>query len=406
MFPTNTKNLWINYLSGTFGDKHVVDMIIGTDGKSCKGLYTFRSSKATLFFDGNDSKEEILLAEMDAKSKFTGYLFGKYDGNALVGSWLNKDKTTQVPVKLSFVNNFTDYNPDLRVEDQWVRTYQGVVKEKNIKIQLKRCGKKYECTLYDENNSKQKDTASISGKRVDFLKLQLSNSVMSDKYILVDTSNLGKIDVVLPDETGYEETYTLIISSQLEYAMYEYADYHSTLECIRPIVSNKKFDMWMTTVFKKWLSDHVTKLKSVHQEEIGTKERWVQSANGWVEVHYFDNDLISGHIYMQNSWQTATVKIPFIYDLKVGKELKLQDVFDDKFDCKAYFSLLIPDKVKSTKWQKNVNSWVIKQPFEHVCLTENGFSWSTSYHTVYGEKEVLMPYSEVKQFIKPRFTLY
>lgn len=51
-----------------------------------------------------------------------------------------------------------------------------------------------------------------------------------------------------------------------------------------------------------------SKFKSTHPDEAGSNERWMQSADGWIEVELYENDIISGLIYMQSSLNTKTEK--------------------------------------------------------------------------------------------------
>jgi hypothetical protein len=403
MFPSNTKNLWINYLSGKIDDTHTIDMIIGTDGHTCKGLYTLRSSNITFFFDGEDANNQLKLAEMNKDLKFTGYLNGKYDGTTFEGQWMNTRKNVRYPIKLGFVNSFDNYIPDHRVVGQWNRIYSGTITEKPIKIQIIKFDSLYTVIYTDEHQLRKKETYIGKELQVEMLKMGFSGSTLSNKWIMIDTARTENIDVIYPDDNGYEVVSSLKMTDALEYSTFEYADYYSKLICTRPITGNKRFDTWMSNVFKVWLDTSVKKLKDISTDEIGTKDRWIQVANGWVEVDLYVGDLISGTMYMQSSWQNETEKIPFIYDLRAGKEMTLQDIFDNKFDSKEYFKVVIPDIVKSTTWHKDVKNWVTKQTFDYVCLKEDGISFSTRFNTLYGEKEIVIPYQNVKQNLKPRY---
>lgn len=405
MFPPNTKNLWINYLSGKIDNKHTVDMIIGTDGSTCKGLYTLRSSNTTFFFEGQEKDKQLLLAEMNGDSRFTGFLNGTYNGEFFDGQWTDKDKNIILPVKLSFVNAFENFTPNKKLLHQWNRIFEGAVAGKALKLQLVRNNNAYEGILSDESRIRKKESTLGKGSRVEMLKFDFDNSVLSDKWILLDTSNLDKADIIYPDENGFEMVTSLKTENVLEYDIYEYADYYSRLECIRPVTGSKRFDSWMKTVFKKWLDENLKEMQSIGKDDIATKERWMQCANGWVEVSLFNGLLISGIVYMQTSWNNETAKIPFIYDLRYGRELKLQDIFDSKFDSKEYFSVLIPNLVKTNNWNAGTRSWVENQSFIHICLKDEGLGFSTSYSTIYGEKEIVVPYTSVEQNLKPRYII-
>jgi hypothetical protein len=405
MFPANTKNLWINYLSGSIDNKHTADMIIGTDGHTCKGLYTMRSSKTTFFFEGEEREKQLHLAEMNGDARFTGFLNGQYDGASFVGQWMNKDQNIVLPVKLDLVNAFENFTPNKKLLHQWNRIFVGAVAGKSLKLQIAKNENSYQGILSDGENERKRETTAGTGSRVEMLRFDFNNSVFSDKWIMLDTSNLEKVDVIYPDQDGYEMVTTLRTENLIEYDLYEYADYNSRLECIRPVTGSKRFDSWMNSVFKKWLDHNLKSLKNIEKDDVGTNERWVQCAHGWVEVTYFDGMLISGTVYMQTSWDQETAKIPFIYDLRYGRALNLQDIFDNKFDSKEYFRILVPDLVKSTSWGAGIKSWVVNQNFDHVCLKDEGIGFSTPYSTIYGEREIVVPYTSIQQNLRARYVL-
>ncbi len=405
MFPSNTKNLWINYLSGTFDNKHATDMIIGTDGHTCKGLYTLRSSNTTFFFDGEDKGKQLKLAEMNGDSRFTGFLNGNYDGEVFDGSWMDKDKNITLPVHLSFVNAFENFTPNKKLIFQWNRIFSGEIEGQPIRFQLTRNQNIYGIILTDDKGTRNRVSTQGKGSRVEMIKFEFENSILSDKWIMLDTSNLEKLDIIYANENGYEVVSSFQSEKRLDYQIYEYADFHSRLECISPTTGSKRFDTWMTSVFKKWLDDNLKELKSIGRDAYGTTDRWIQCAHGWVEVSLFDGILISGTVYMQTSWNNETAKIPFIYDLRYGREINLQDIFDNKFDSKEYFRILIPDLIKAKVWSPAIKSWAETQSFNHISLREEGIGFSTPYSTIYGEKEIVIPYNTIEQNLKPRYIL-
>ncbi|MBL0099903.1 MAG: hypothetical protein IPP49_07520 [Saprospiraceae bacterium] len=399
MFPSNTKDLWINYLSGTLDDKHVADMIIGTDGHTCKGLYTMRSSNTTFFFDGEDRDHQLRLVELTANGRTSGFIYGNYDGEKFYGQWMNGDKNLSLPFQLRIVNSFDNYIPAKCHHSQWQRIFAGRIDDKPVRLHIQRDKQLYSMTLY-EGGHKTKDVFIGDGSRVELLEFKIENSVLSRKWATIDTSNLDKLDIIYLDDNNYEVSSTLKAEAILDYECYEYADYYSKLESIRPLSKHKKFDIFIENSLKKWLTENIEKLKNTNQEEIGTKDRWIQEANSWVEVDLFLDDIISGTIYMQTSWSPVTEKKAFIFDLKNGKEMILQDIFDNKFASKSYFDLVISDQKENTKWSPEVKNWIEKQKFDFVTLSDEGILFKTPFSTIYGEKEILVPYTSVAAHIK------
>lgn len=400
MFPVNIKELWINTLSGHLDGIHLIDMIIGTDGHTCKGVYTMRNSGTTFFFEGDDIDHQLKLVELTAESRASGFIYGKYDGEKFEAQWMNKSKDRTMSMNLSFVNSFENHQPDRCKQSQWHRLFSGKVNDKNIRLLVVRNDLLFTTIVY-EDGQKMQDIVAGKGTRVEIIDFKFKNSVLKDKSLIIDTSNLDKISIVHLDDGGYEVTNALKLEASLDFECYEYADYHSRLIATKLKSGNKKFDLWIENKYKKWIDISVEKLKNL-QSNFGTNDRWIQSADGWVEIDLFTNDIASGTIYLQTSLHHETEKIPFIYDLKNSKELKLQDIFDTKFDIKRYFDAVIPAKKKEINWSSECKKWVDKQYFSYVTLKENGICFRTDFHAIYGEKEILIPYDTVSENFKNR----
>lgn len=401
MFPLNVKDLWINNLSGTVDNVHVIDMIIGTDGFTCKGLYTMRNSGETFFFEGKDTDHQLQLVELNSELRRSGFIFGKFDGEKLEGQWMDADKNLYLPMKLSFVNTFENFKPDKCKQQHWYRIFTSRAEGKNIKLHLIRDNLTFTAINY-EDGRKMKDIIFGKGTRVEVLELGFKNSVFMGKSLVIDTTALDKISIVSLDENGYEVSTALKLDTYLDFECYEYADYHSRMVCTKPVMGNKKFDTWMESKFQKWMAQSIDELKEVKNTNVGTKDRWIQTVEGWVEIDLFLSDIISGTIYLQSSLRQGTGKIPFIYDIRSGKEIKLQDIFDNEFDANEYFKLVIPAKKKETEWKPEVKKWVSSQTFEHITLSDKGICFRTDFNTIYGEKEIVVLYSTVEHHLKNR----
>lgn len=400
MFPSNVKDLWINTLSGHIDDIHIIDMIIGTDGQTCKGLYSIRNSGTTFFFEGDDINHHLKLVELTSESRTSGFIYGKYDGENFEAIWMNTNKDRTLPMNLSFVNSFEQHLPDRCKQSQWQRIFSGKVDDKTLKVQIIRHDLTFSIACY-EDGKKMEEIKLGNDKRVEVFDLTFKNSILTGKSLVVDTSNLNNISIIHLDEGGYEVSSLLKIESSLDFACYEYADYYSKLIAVKLESGHKKFDVWIEQKYKTWIDESIVKLKK-STINFGTKDRWIQSAEGWVEVDLYTSDIISGTLYLQTSVHNETEKIAFIYDLKNGKEIKVQDIFDGKFDSKQYFNAIIPARKKEINWSNECKKWVENENFQYVTLKENGFCFRTNFNTIYGEKEILVPYFMVEQNFKNR----
>jgi len=399
MFPSSTKDLWINNLCGTLDKVHTVEMIIGTDGHTCKGIYRLKSSGIIFQFEGKDLNHQLQLVELNDENRRSGFIFGQYDGETFTGNWMNAYKNISFPLNLNFVSAFDNCQSEKCRKQHWQRIYTGKADDKDLILQISKDDLVF--TISDlENDERLKDVIVGKGSRVEILKFGTSKGFFSNKSIVIDTADLEKISIIQLDDNGYEVSSSLYLTSYLENECFEFTDYKSKMICHRPVTGNKKFDIWMESKFRQWSQENISRLKTSNRDASGTTDRWIQAVDGWVEIDLFLRDLISGTIYLQSSLATGTVKIPFIYDMKSDKEVVLNDIFDNKFDHKAYFQKEIEVQKDTIHWDSSIKNWISKQQFNYSTLCDEGITFSTEFSAIYGEKEIVIPYTEIKQFIK------
>lgn len=402
LFPVNVKDLWINNLSGTLDGKHIIDMIIGTDGHICKGLYTLRNSGTTFFFEGDDNNHQLKMVEMTPDNRASGFIFGQYDGEIFSGIWANADKSLHLPMNLSFVDGF-DMNQKYHCHlHHWQRIYGGKIENKSLNIHISRLDDRFFIDVIMDS-IQVKDIFPAKDNRVDVLVLKSHLGIINNKSLVIDTADLSKVSLVSLDETGYEVSSILKAEAILDFECYEYADYHSRFLVQKPILGNKKFDLWMEKNIKNYVDECLETFRTFKPENIGTKERWIQYAEGWVEVDLFQKEMISGTIYLHSSLQSNTKKIPFIFDTKSGKEITLQDLFLKDFNANDYFKNVILAKKKEVSWSTEIIEWVKNQAFNYVTLKTEGISFKTEFNTVFGEQEILIPFNTVEQNLKNKY---
>lgn len=399
LFPVEIKNLWINNLTGSLDNKHWIDMVIGTDGQVCKGYYTLHNSGESFYFEGSDSKNELKLVELSPDARTTGLIFGHYDGERFNGKWMNLDKTMQLDMQLSNTIQTTTGKSTDCISDVWHRIYTGKIDEKPSRIYIVKQNSEYTITYY-QDSLQLVDVIPSSNQKSEMLKPAFSSLLWGNKLILIDTAELKQIKIMEPVNNDFKLLGTLKQSDAIDFECYEYADYYSRLLIEKPVNSNKKFNKWIEGKMIDWMEDNISELKGIKRDNIATKDRWIQYAEGWIDIDLLTSDYLSGTIYLQSSLKSGTRKVPFIYDLKWSKELKLQDLFDKKFDYKDYFRHVLGARKKEISWSPEIKKWIDGQTFEFCTIKNQGFSFKTELNTIYGEQEILIPYIEIEQHLK------
>jgi hypothetical protein len=404
MFTQNNRNLWINYLSGTIEGGHTIDMIIGTDGKTCKGLYTMRSSKVTNYFEGDEIDQQLQLIELNIDGGHSGFLIGKYDGQRFDGVWMDKSKKRLLPFTLGFVNAFSDYKPVQCKENNWQRYYAGKIDEKSIKLNIKRENDIMSYQLWNDQNVSADAYPQSKIERIYNLPLSKQTN-FEGMSIVIDTLDFTKVGFARLTDNNYEDNQFLKLDRTMVYQCEEYIDQICGMTCKQPYLGHKKFDDWMDKQTRDWYNKNIKELSASKNQKLGLAERWSQSAESWVEVSLFLDDLISGTIYYQSSWHNGTETVPFIYNLNEGKEIKIKEIFGNDADIKSVFDSYISTQKTTTNLSAAQNSWIKEQGYPHTILSHEGIVFKSPFSTIYGEMAILCPYTDVQNMIKNKAIL-
>lgn len=406
MFSENTRNIWINHLSGTLNHQHEVEMLIGTDGHILKGVYTLPHSKDVFLIEGKTRDNLVFLTEITEDYKVTGIIEGEYDGFEFNGSWSNLSKDISYPLKLSSKDN-PKYKTDWECDNNyWVGIYSGRMSNQSVGIKIHRDDTQFR-VVANSDNMIQQVTLKCNDTLQNLLQPQFLCPSLTDKGILLCSNDPTKVFVVSID--GRDTLCSLFQNYGLNYSCFDYADYHSLVSIQKPETVNAKFNKWIESKISKWKHNKISHIKETHNREFGTYDRWIQTIDGWVEIDFYTGDYISGTLYLHSSLSPKTHKTSFIFNLKQGKENSLESLFVSTFDNKSYFKQVIENKKQTGTWSDSERNWVQSQKFDYVTLKDTGISFKTDFSSIYGEKEILVPYNEIrdnfknKNFIKSFF---
>ena len=404
MFTEDKKDLWIHQLSGLLDGIHKIDMVIGTDGKECKGIYTLRSSNLSFYFEGEDTGEHIRLLEMTKSGKFSGYIMGNYDGKNLNAIWMDVKKIQQLTLTASVQNNFITERDKVCNSPEWISKYEGKIEGERLKLTVHFQKGQYKL-LWQAGDRIFSDIYTDDLNQSTFPELNFSGTVLNKKKLnLKSITESTSADNVVQLLSG-NEVFKMNLTARLNFDCYEYANFSTRWELIRPNPEKPKFSAWLEQNFKQWFSENQKKSFQQSDDEFSTTERWAHNIYGWVEVDLFNADLISGTVYRQHSQESNVQKHAFIYDLSNGKELKIGELFEKNFDATDYIRKVIKARKKELQVTPVMRKWINGQDFLNISLTSQGISCRTAFHTVYGEHEILIPYKDIKDKIKLRTLL-
>lgn len=396
MFPAQTKNLWIHHMKGHIAGLHHVDFILGTDGQQCKGVYILESSKARFYFEGEDRNESLDLVEQTRSGRVTGFISGIYNGQNLTAVWTDIHKIQRIPVVCTLWSHDTAAPPEACPSAESISVYEGMAGNEKVKLFVRKNEDKCALQWYiGEKQYEEEIRLPASGR---FFTLNNKCPLLNGKKLHAPTDDwTGTSDLDLVDN---DRIYKLSVKQQLDFECYEFADFATRMELIKPKSDHKKFNSWLEQKFRLWHMENKLRKDNKPDHEYAVADRWKYSIYGWVEVYFFNNELISGIIYRQNSQETHTDKQAFIYDLSGGRELTLSDIFGKNFNAQEYINRVIAARKKEMALSDSLKKWADGQTFRNLALKPSGISCTTDFHPVFGELEIMIPLTELKTNIQ------
>jgi hypothetical protein len=397
MFDKKVKNVWVVLSSGKLDGVHIVDMAFGTDGKTYRGFYYLRSSGERFELEGEESDGIYTFIETNKRGKTTGFVIGAFDGQKFTGDWIPVDKSRKLPFETMVLESFDTYQPVLCDHKMWQAYYQGKID--NLPAQVYASKHEHDYHVYVKWNGITKTDSfnETTGNYVFSLSLTESHKIIFDfdagDYLVVE-NNVNNQNFLL-----YKEAYA-------QFECFEFANFTTRLETIRPVFPNKKFVLWLDDEFNKWHEQGRKKI-SVHTDEaVVNHHRYTDIGYGWVEISYLDNNFISGHIFTQSSWKKGTEKKSFIFDTKASKILEPASLLQESFMDPLQIDSIVTSKIKNICYNDpKLKEWVCNQPFNHITLHEKGLSFQTKFSNIFGEHEVIITYEELKPLLKNKSVL-
>ncbi len=401
LFEPGAKLQWVKFFRGRFDDVSEVVLSLGYDGSNCRGFLTYSKSQERFRLNGTLEGVVLLLEELDDKNQVSGRITGSLQGEQLVADWMNAPNTL-----------------GSRLEVQEVTT------KKPINLH---CG---------DNKWINRYVARWNNARVDMVLARVNNSVLNG-YLWIETDNktyalAGKISpddhfemqALLPNGktaahlqgslktpqavecnwvgSGEKRAIKMTMRESFQVGCLEYADYSSSYDALYPRTRNEACNKTLDAHINEWVAQCKTTI-AAQKKPAAPATRNTLRASSWYDVTCWTETLFCGYLTFSESWKSETEGHAFNFDLRTGKEITFDDLFNRNFNAKEWFAEY--SRKESPKMSKfaadpKFREWLNREGFPMFSIRRDGLELSTIFHPIYGQQYLTVPYATLKPYMR------
>ena len=404
-FSENTNLQWLKHFKGRLNDFNDVAIVLGFDGMICKGILQYLRSGEQFKLSGVLQNDQLILKEIDQNENISGYINGNLKKNSFEGTWSNFDNS----IGSSLV--FQSANPQSLIPSycgtgKWMRRYTAVSKNNVVELSMQKLqGDAVNGMIYlkKENISYQ-----MKGQWSEEEGLNLS---LIDDY----GNNVGKLRATNPSMQGFKGFLSIInrkitpfdfmLSAKLNAGCLEFSDYYSAYDIIFPKTANGYFNKWIEELVREEVVKFNNRNSKVTAQIVSMKpeNRAIVRSNGWFEIGFFNDNLLSGILVMQSTVSQRQRAISVNFDLTNNRSIVFEDIFREEYDLEYFVENVIRKEfLKHALYQNDpvFKKWIQSVSFPHMILLRNGIYFSSDFNAIYGRQGVTIPYDKLNGFIR------
>ena len=404
LFP-NGKMAWIKNYKGRVDDLSDVAIVLGSDGKFCRGYMTYLRSSEKFLLDGTFIGDTLLLTEMDIRNSVSGYLKAVQKGKRIEGVWSNYNGTIGgIQLLMTEVTDLPTI-PSFCGDNKWIHGYRGLFGDKEVDILLQKGSfGAMRGTGYFPKTGK---SFNIKGT-FDDLKLGMELMLKDD-----ENNKIGSLSLRLKSLNEYVGNFIqpdgkkrygdMTRNDDISVGCIEFADYVASYDITYPKLKNPKFDLWMQGLVEEWFRINIAYINSIRYDNLDNvpEVRNVARAYGWCDLNYNSADILSGFMVFGNSWTNRQRERVFIYDLVYGKEIFKDDIFLDTKNADEFIKNKIDNGLKTNILYNEPDfvNWIATQKFDNITIRQEGINFSST-GMAYGRQGITISYKELLPYLR------
>ena len=406
--PTAVNNYSYNevhHFAGLIDDMHHIRMSLQCINSECKGELSYTESGTQFKLEGLKQGNTLLLEEIDQQEAVSGLIKADWDNENLVGEWTNLEGDIGSSIYLQKLDN---KNALARLKnDKWVKIYRGIILWDEVEMILHHLGhQQISGSIYYSTLDEEKPISGIIREDGN-LELSIENAArMKEANLTTKNGSEDSFRAEYVDQAGQKHFSSFELKKKIPVGYTEYADYVVSYEILFPDYANTSFKQWTKTHLKTWVNRCREQVKAVKDNYPVNKPeaRATERAYIWFDVEQIHNDLLVGHFYFSNTWNSQTVSKSINFDLKSGKEIVWNDLFKKKKRIDSFIEKFIADNLRRNPryMDRGFREWVKEESFPLFTIQKNGLQLSTQYDEIHGQAYITIPYEQLKPYLKKK----
>lgn len=401
LFSNGVAVKWIKRLKGRIDDVYLIDLVLGSDGRNCKGYLTYVKSKTRFSIQGPLDNGQLSLEERDLSGNVTGQIKGSFDGTKLNASWTNKSNTVGSKLDAEELQAGQAFSSNCS-ENKWAARY---ITRYN--------GGRADMVLIRMHNGALEGFLWIEADKTTYaLKGELKENGLYDLEALLPNGKTGGLlegSLANPAAivcnwigSGERRSFSFSQKDRLVFGCLDFADFRSGFDAVYPRTACIPCNNWLDQQVNNWMSACKSAVAAI-SEPLNAETRGKYRAGSWADIACWTETILSGYLTFTDTWNPEATGKAFNFNLKTGKEIIINDLFVKSFDPKpwfeAYWKREAP-KLRQFAADPKYRAWIDQNGFPLIAIRREGLELSTLFHPVYGQQHLIVPYAELKANIK------
>lgn len=394
------------HLVGYLDEVIYTDMYFAYDSADWTGWLYFPEVSIRFDMEGFTSDDKIVFNEYDADGRHSGYWSIQKELNRYIGVWSNPEQN--MDFEITMYDAF--WNPDFRKDyNKKISAYQGEFAGKQVQFDIVRQHEQLVAMEWFDMNQGKRLLPEWNCSDVFCKKFAIEPF---EGFVASDTRLTGE---QIPDGIRWELikgsgkpehiSFALLadnitrVKTRLEWSHFLVVEY----PVFEQEASKNDVDRWTRRI----VDTLQTEFLKVIVNGDDSLSRWSNFATARFDIHYWDDYHLSGKWIIQRSWTNDQWALPVNYSIRQNEIIDIERQFKPDFDLDFFLDYFIRKKVTELPEYKDllIRNKLKVDAFKYINFCKEGLLLSTDFDTLFGTFYLVVPYSEITEYLRKRSLL-